>query len=476
MRHGPVRIVRNMPVGGGGRPGSRSRQQQQPGNRPRVKSSFKSSLQRPAAPPATPATPRLPRSRVDIEISIKGDEPDDGDAWRPSTSGRGEEEPDRALPPSHPSLSLAASLDPDAVEECALLVILYNIERQNSRRIASRVLRLFDEHPDLAARCETRLPGLTLRLRRNPEGARDALRSLEVLLDIIRVGNPSEEPTIRQEIDAVVGLYAANVGSRDTELLRGLPETPMWQSLMFRATNALMFHNRDDGNSSDESYGSYVSFGSYESDGSDVDGEDNAVLRLRCNSKTAGLGLPMTVSARVEVEKTPEVQAILRERLADGYTGKSLGDIATSVWSALRLSRRDDESSTPTSGELRLDNDTTIDILGMDDLDAVVMALAYLTGDGSDGQRDRNDPSRAVRDAWVPGDARIRFARSRGTPGESTYSVMVTGGDGDGNGNGNGDGRGDLSKATIDARTVDGIIDVLDALRAVDARLFSLVV
>jgi len=315
----------------------------------------------------------------------------------------------------------------------------------------------------LAARCETRLPGLTLRLRRNPEGARDALRSLEVLLDIIRVGNPSEEPTIRQEIDAMVGLYAANVGSRDTELLRGLPETPMWQSLMFRATNALMFDSRDDGNSSDESYASY------ESNGSDVDGEDNAVLRLRCNSKTAGLGLPMTVSARVEVEKTPEVQAILRERLADGYTGKSLGDIATSVWSALRLSRCDEESGTPTSGKLRLDNDTTIDILGMDDLDAVVMALAYLTSDGSDGQRDRNDPSRAVRDAWVPGDARIRFARSRGTPGESTYSVMVTGGNGNGN-----DDRVDLAKA-IDARTVDGIIDVLDALRAVDARLFSIV-
>lgn len=99
----------------------------------------------------------------------------------------------------------------------------------------------------------------------------------------------------------------------------------------------------------------------------------------------------------------------------------------------------------------------------MDDLDAVTMALAYLTGDGSDGRGrgGRHDGSRAVRDAWVPADARIRFSRSRGATGASTYRVSGV----------------DDVASTIEIRGqfIDGLIDALDALRAIDPLFVTIV-
>ena len=402
-------------------------------------------------------------SRVDIEIGIEDEEDDwdDGDEPGPSTSGRGNESPQTES--RHPSLSLTASLDPVAVEECALLVILYNMERENGKRIADRVLGLFDRHPDLATRCETRLPGLTLRLRRNPEGARDALRSLEVLLDILRIANPSEAVVVKEEVEAMTSLYASNVGSRDKETLRGLPETPMWASAMFRATTALI--QSTDIEEMDEN----------RQGAREGEGAPRAVLRLRCNGKTAGQGFPMTVSARIEVEKTDHIQSVLRDRLQDGYAGKSLADIATSVWSALRLSRRADDdyansmttTRTPFTGTLHLgdDEDTSVQLSSVHDLDAVVLALAYLTRDGTDGRAWRRGSTRAVRDTWVPADARIRFSRSQGTPSESTYRVMVS----------DKSGAEGAKETLMDSSTVVGLVDLLDVLRAIDPHLFSIV-
>lgn len=398
------------------------------------------------SPPHAQSNASPAPSRVDIEMAIE-DEENDSDASGtpgPSTSGR------------HPSLSLSASLDAAALEECALLVMIYNLERRRAELLSERVLDIFEQNLELAKTCEATLPGLMLRLQRQPEGACEALSSLEVLLKILRVVDRDQAASLEEDAKAIVSLHASGVGSRSREAMRSLPETPMWQSLFWKATNAIvgwdvlrrLAEGADDVGSAG---GNIVS-----------NRNNREVLRLRCNSKTAGQGLPMTVSVRIEVPTSDEMRDLLSQRLSASYFGKSLAQISTSVWTSMRLSREGD-----VSGVILLedtdDANGAIQINSMDDLDAVTMALAYLTGDASDGsarrgRRSRQDGIRAVRDTWVPADARIRFSRSRGTPGASTYRVSV-----------------DDVTTTIHGQFVDGLIDVLDALRAIDPLFVAIV-
>ncbi len=405
----------------------------------------------PSTPEAHPL-PNPPPSRVDIEMEIRDDVEESGPSGAPgaSTSGR------------HPSLSLSASLEPSALEECALLVMIYNLERRRSELLAERVLHLFERNPELAQACEATLPGLTLRLQRNPEGASEALSSFEVLFTILRVVDRDQAAGLEEDAKAMVSLHASGIGSRTREAMGSLPETPMWQSLLWKATNAIIgwdaLHRLTQGVHEASSAGDNVPSVT-------GDGDDKAVLRLRCNGKTAGQGLPLTVSVRIEVRTGDELRDLLAQRLSGSYFGKSPAQISTSVWTSLRLSREGD-----VSGVIRLEDtdntDVDIQIASMDDLDAVTMALAYLTADGSDGsdgstrrgRRSRLDGMPAVRDTWVPVDARIRFARSRGAPGASTYRVSV-----------------DDVASTIRGQVVDGLIDVLDAVRTIDPLFIAIV-
>ena len=393
-------------------------------------------------------------SRVDIEITIGDEGQGEGSGPSgppgPSTSGR------------HPSLSLSASLDATAFEECALLVMIYNLERRRAELLAERVLDLFDRDAELAKTCEATLPGLTLRLQRHPEGACEALSSIEVLLKIVHVVDRDQAAGLVEDVKAMVSLHASSVGSRTREAMRSLPETPMWQSIFWRATDAIIGRDALRRLTDGDVGGAGDSLGDSQGDSGSSNLGERAVLRLRCNSKTAGQGLPMTVSVRIEVGTSDELRDLLAQRLSDSYFGKSLAQISTSVWTSLRLSREGE-----VSGTIRLeDADGTngaIQIASMDDLDAVTMALAYLTGDGSDGRGrgGRHDGSRAVRDAWVPADARIRFSRSRGATGASTYRVSGV----------------DDVASTIEIRGqfIDGLIDALDALRAIDPLFVTIV-
>ena len=377
----------------------------------------------------------LARSRVDLEITIDDDE-GTLDSAKTSTSGR------------HPSLSLTTSLDAAAHDECALLVILYNLERRRAQLIAARVLQLFETNAELAKACEAILPGLTVRLRQNPEGAYEALSSFEVLLNIVRVIDQEQAAGLEEEIRAMVALHAANVGSREKGAMRYLPETPMWHSIIWKAMNTIL--GWDVLKSLAEGSEEYDSSDSNKSTGG------RAVLRLRCNSKTAGQGLPMTVSARIEVSSSDELRQELVQRLSSSYYGKSLAQISTSVWTSLRLSREDDIEGVLNLG-VSDKEESEIQITSMEDLDAITMALAYLTADASDGRRNQRDKSRSIRDAWVPADARVRFSRSKGTPDESTYRVMV-----------------EDEACTIRGNDViDGLIDTLDALRTIDPQFVA---
>ncbi len=411
---------------------------------------FKSHVSRPS--PSTPeahSTPSPAPSRVDIEMTVGDEVEESGPSGTPgaSTSGR------------HPSLSLAASLEPSALEECALLVMIYNLERRRAELLAGRVLHLFERNPELAKACEATLPGLTLRLQRNPEGACEALSSFEVLFKILRVVDRDQAAGLEEDAKAMVSLHASGVGSRTREAMRSLPETPMWQSIFWKATNTIvgwdvlrsLTEGAHEASSAGDGVVSVVS-----------DRDDKAVLRLRCNSKTAGQGLPLTVSVRIEVRTSDELRHLLAERLSGSYFGKSLAHISTSVWTSLRLSREADVSGMIRLGNMD-DSNVEIQVASMDDLDAVTMALAYLTADGGDGsarrgRRSRPDGTPAVRDTWVPADARIRFARSRGAPGASTYRVSV-----------------DDVASTIHGQVVDGLIDVLDAVRAIDPLFIAIV-
>jgi hypothetical protein len=359
------------------------------------------------------------------------------------------------------SLTLNAHLDDTVVVECGVLILLYNLERTRSRMIAKNALNVLEAHPDLDAKAESLLPGLKRRLKREPEGILEYFRSFELMLDIASVLDPGTADEVKKDIKSIVGLFASNVGGRDRDAMSKMSESPMWNSISWKLMNIILQKDvlelLDSGG---------------------LNESEEMVLRLCCNSKTAGQGLPMSVSMRVGVkDETGVVLRFLKERLGESYFGKGLGEISTSVWSAVRLKREsstEDERCEPSvSGTLKC-GDLEVEILNLNDFDSVVMTLAYLTSDCGDGRtRGKNQIGAVMRDVWVPSDARIKWSRSQGTPSESRYRVMTESKDVE-------KPRGTIREADdcvqeMDNVCMEGVIDVLDALRAIDGHFVGII-
>ena len=327
----------------------------------------------------------------------------------------------------------------DSQSECGPLVYLYNIERIRAKLFSENMRNLLQDAPVLAGDLDMLLPGLETRLARNSDDILDSFNSFEALLKIVEYISPDKVAGLRSDIQSMVKQHGALFASSDgysKQVMSMLPESPMWNSVKWKATNIIL------GKSMNDLMGMLA---------------DPCSLRLRCNSRTAR-GLPMTVSAFFEIPNTDgKTSSSLQEKL-QFYTGRSLTDISTSVWSNCILSREPVHGSVTcktVSGD-----DVQIHIHSAEDLQGIIMALAYIICEDNEiakPGRVQQIFKRSSAVTWVPIDGRIQW--SRDASDDTMYLLKVTDST-----------EGHVTTHSLDSDAINGILECLDALALVDSQ------
>lgn len=308
------------------------------------------------------------------------------------------------------------------------------MERIRSKLFAENTAALLEKHPFLAEELEILLPDVGKRLAQKSDDILDSFDSFEALLKLVEYINPDEANALKSDMRTMVDQHAALFSSSDTysnQVMSMLPESPLWNSITWRAVNSVVGKSMSD----------LIEMLA-----------DPCSLRLRCNSRTAQ-GLPMTVSAFLEIPNTDGVVSrSLLEKLRF-YSGRSLTDISTSVWSGIILSKQAVQGSITckdVSGE-----NIHIDIHDAEELLGILMALSYITCNDDVSQSGtlqrlfNISPPRM----WVPADGRIQWSYDD-TAG--IYQLKST----------------SMNEYvySIDRATVCGILECLDALALIDAQ------
>lgn len=306
------------------------------------------------------------------------------------------------------------------------------MERIRSKLFAENTVALLEKHPLVAEELEILLPDVCKRLAQKSDDILDSFDSFEALLKLVECINPDEANVLKSDMRTMVNQHAALFSSSDAysnQVMSMLPESPLWNSITWRAVNIIVGKSMSD----------LIEMLA-----------DPCSLRLRCNSRTTQ-GLPMTVSAFLEIPNTDGViSTSLLEKL-QFYSGRSLTDISTSVWSGILLSKQAVKGSITckdVSGE-----NVHIDINDADELQGILMALSYIIcNDVSQSgtlQRLFNiSPPRM----WVPADGRIQWSYED----TGVYQLKIT----------------SMNEYvySIDRATVSGILECLDALALIDAQ------
>lgn len=320
---------------------------------------------------------------------------------------------------------------------------LYNMERIRSKIVAENVLKLLEDNPGLAQELDLLLPGIDKKLAERPDDISYCLNSFEALLKILECISQEKASSLASSIRSMVDQHTSLFSSSDRyskQVMSMLPESPMWNSVSWQATNIIL----------GKSMGELMEML-----------ESPCALRLRCNSKTTQ-GISMSVSALLQISDPDQsISKSLLHRL-QFYSGRSLTDISTSAWSSIRLSRESVHGRITCQdlyGEtLQIDIQQREHVLG------ILMALSYIVCNESiakPGPLQQILKNASALQPWVPTDGHIQW--SRVDQNDTIYQLRMPSSSDDES----------VTIYEIHRDTVYGILECLDALALLDSQ-FSL--
>ena len=326
-----------------------------------------------------------------------------------------------------------------------MLVYLYNIERLRSKLLAEKTLDVFRSNPQLAQRAGCLLPGIEKRLVDTPYDAPNALRSIEVLLEVLDCIDPDQGREFRSYIARMVDQHAALFSSTEDRysmpVMELLPQSPLWNSMFWAAGNAILQMDMRDL----------------------IPSLPNPCrLKLRCSSKTT-YGAPMSISVNLVFPNTNGSISRALEEQMQFYSGKSLTDISASVWSTIRISPTTLQGTV--SCQLPHTNAQPEELkIAFDDegYQSMILALTFLSSQeeylGKKSLLQRFSGGSKQYNQWIPSHAPIQWCRTPPTLNSNDtdcYSVSIA----------------DIGTYSLSESDVNGILECLDAVAQIDPSL-----